>query len=398
MRGAGAGGRGPLPAGMRGLLTLVGAVVFIDTALYAALAPILADLRDEFDLSKAGAGVLAGAYPVGTVVGALPGGWLTARYGARTVITGALIAMSTASAAFALADGIVAIDAARFMQGLGGAATWTAGLAWVAQAAPGARRGEMLGIAIGVAIFGAQFGPVIGTIADAAGREATFLAMAAIGLPLVLAARAISMPSAARVATGSSPRRLVRDRPFLAGVWLTVLPSLAFGVIEVLVPLRLDALGASALAIGAAFFAAGGIEAAMSPLVGRIADRRGVVVVVGRATLLAAAGLAVLSLPGQAVVLAALLVLTAAGLGALWVPGNNLASVAAERLGVDQGWAFSLNSLAWAGGVAIGALAGGALAGAVGDGLAYGLAAALMLATGSVAMRAPRVFGGERVP
>ncbi len=377
---------------MRALLTLVGAVVFIDTALYAALAPILADLRDEFGLGKAGAGVLAGAYPIGTVLGALPGGWLTARYGARSVITGALITMSAASAAFALAQGIVAVDAARFLQGLGGAATWTAGLAWVAQAAPAERRGELLGIAIGLAIFGAQFGPVIGAVADGAGREATFLAMAAVGLPLVLVARAMAGP-AATAATGTSPRRLVRDRPFLAGVWLTVLASLAFGVIEVLVPLRLDALGASALAIGAAFFVAGGVEAAVSPLVGRITDRSGVAVVIRRGTLLAACGLAVLALPSQAVVVGALLTVTAAGLGALWVPGNNLASVAAERLRVDQGWAFSVNSLAWAGGVAIGALAGGVLADVAGDGLAYGLAAALMLATATVATRAPRVFG-----
>ena len=390
---SGAGGPGPLPPGMRALLTLVGAVVFIDTALYAALAPILADLRDEFGLGKAGAGVLAGAYPAGTVLGALPGGWLTARYGARIVITGALITMSVASAAFALAHGIVAIDAARFLQGLGGAATWTAGLAWVAQLAPSERRGELLGIAIGLAIFGAQFGPVIGTIADAAGREATFLAMAAVGLPLILVARAMAAPPVA-VATGRSPRRLAADRPFLAGVWLTVLASLAFGVIEVLVPLRLDALGASALAIGAAFFVSGGVEAAMSPLVGRISDRSGVAVVVRRATLLAAGGLAVLALPSQAIVLAALLAITAAGLGALWVPGNNLASVAAERLHVDQGWAFSVNSLAWAGGVAIGALAGGVLAGAVGDGLAYGLAGLLMLATALVATRSPKAFDG----
>ena len=57
---SGDGGREPLPAALRTLLILVGAVVFIDTALYAALAPILAGLRDEFGLGKAGAGVLAG--------------------------------------------------------------------------------------------------------------------------------------------------------------------------------------------------------------------------------------------------------------------------------------------------------------------------------------------------
>lgn len=382
----------PQPAGMRGLLALIGAVVFIDTALYAALAPILADLQHEFGLGKAGAGVLAGAYPVGTLLGALPGGWLTARYGPRNVLSGALVVMACAGVAFALAGGIVALDAARFLQGLGGAATWTAGLAWVAQAAPSARRGEMLGIAIGVAIFGAQFGPVIGTLADLVGREATFLAAALVAIPLIVWARTLREPARVMAASPHSPKTLVRDRRFLAGIVLTLVPSVAFGVIEVLAPLRLDELGAGALAIGATFFAAAGVEALTSPVVGRIVDRRGAAVVIRRATLLAAAGLALFAVPGQAIVLAGLLVVASAGLGALWVPGGNVVSVAAERLGVDQGWAFSVNNLAWAGGVGVGSVGGGALAGAAGDGLSYGLAAALMVATGLLARRSPALF------
>ncbi len=389
---SGAGRREPLPAALRTLLVLVGAVVFIDTALYAALAPILAGLRDEFGLGKAGAGVLAGAYPLGTIAGALPGGWLTARFGPRRVIIGSLTTMSLASVAFALARNIIALDAARVLQGLGGAATWTAGLAWVSRVAPFERRAEVLGIAIGVAIFGAQFGPVIGTIADAVGREATFLVTAAIGLPLLIWARATPPPPVLAEPALTSPRVLARDRTFRAGIWLTVLPSIAFGVIEVLAPLRLDALGASALAIGAAFFVAGGVEALMSPIVGRMIDRRGVAVLVRRGTLLAAAGLAVLALPSSALLLGALLALTSVGLGALWVPGSSTASDAAGRRGVDQGWAFSLTSLAWALGVGVGAIAGGALGSVAGDGVGYGLAAALMLATGLAARRTPAMF------
>ena len=151
---------------------------------------------------------------------------------------------------------------------------------------------------------------------------------------------------------------------------------------EVLVPLRLDDLGASALAIGAAFLVSALVEALVSPLVGRVADRRGVRAIVRAATFAAAAAVALLSVPDSAVLVAALLVVAAGALGALWAPSGSTVSLRAESLGVDQGWAFALNNLGWAGGVAIGAGAGGALGQLVGDGLPYGLCAALLALTG----------------
>ena len=58
-------------------------------------------------------------------------------------------------------------------------------------------------------------------------------------------------------------------------MWLLTLPALFSGAIDVLVPLRLDELGASGLTIGAAFLVAASIEGVLSPLVGRFSDRRG---------------------------------------------------------------------------------------------------------------------------
>ena len=74
---------------MRRLLFLASAIVFTDTLFYAAIVPLLPTYVDDFDLSKTGAGVLAAAYPAGTFLAALPGGWLAARIGVRpTVIVG----------------------------------------------------------------------------------------------------------------------------------------------------------------------------------------------------------------------------------------------------------------------------------------------------------------------
>ena len=54
-----------------------------------------------------------------------------------------------------------------------------------------------------------------------------------------------------------------------------VLPSMLSGLFDVLVPLRLDALGASGVAVGAAFLIAAALEAFSEPAIGRFSDRRG---------------------------------------------------------------------------------------------------------------------------
>lgn len=370
----------------RRLLALVGAVILVDTMLYAALAPLLPGLRHDLGLTKGGAGVLVGAYAIGTFLGAIPGGWAAARYGARTAVLTGLALMSTAGLAFAFAHSLAALDVARFIQGLGGACSWTAGLAWIAQETARERRGEALGIAIGAGIFGAQFGPVLGTLATQIGREAAFAGAAALGV--VLAAFVIATPRGpgALAAAQSPPATILRDGRFRAALWLTVLPSLCFGVVEVLVPLRLDVLGATAVAIGAIFFVASLFEALVSPIVGRIADRRGATAIVRVGTLGAAGGLALLAVPSTAVALAVVLTASCVALGSLWVPGGSLVSQRAETLDVDQGWAFAFNNVGWAAGVALGSAGGGALAQSGGDVLAYGAAAALCLATGVAAI------------
>ena len=138
-------------------------------------------------------------------------------------------------------------------------------------------------------------------------------------------------------------------------------------------PLRLDDLGASGTAIGAIFLVAAAVEAVVSPVAGRLSDRRGRLAPI-RVGLAGAAVMAVLlPLPDTAVLLAAALVLVVAALGSFWAPAMALLSDASEEAGLDQALAFSIANLAWALGHVLGGGGGGALADATADALVYGL-------------------------
>jgi MFS family permease len=366
---------------MRRLFLLVAAVVLVDTMFFAAVAPLLPHYSDELDLSKTAAGVLTAAYPAGTFAGSLPGGWLAARWGVKPTLLCGLALLGATSLVFAFANHIVLLDAARFVQGVGGAFMWASGMAWLVSASPPDRRGELIGSALAAAIVGVLFGPVLGGAATLVGPEVVFSGVAVVAAGL--AGWASRMPG---VPPEPSPGltamlRALRRRPVLAGFWLFTLPALFAGVMEVLVPLRLDDLGASGAAIGAIFLLTAAVEAVVSPIAGRISDRRGRLVPI-RLGLAGAVVVAVLlPLPGTAVLLGFTMLLAFVALGAFWAPAMAMLSDASEDAGLDQALAFSISNLAWAAGHLLGSGAGGALADATADAVPYGLLGVVCAAT-----------------
>lgn len=366
---------------MRRLLLLVSVIMLVDTLFYAALTPLLPHYADTLGLSKTGAGVLTAAFGVGTLAGSIPAGMLAARTGPKPVALLGLALLSATSLAFGFGHSIAILDAARFCQGFGGACTWTGALAWLVSRAPRERRGELIGSALGAGIAGALLGPLVGGAAASFGTGLVFGAVAAVGVGIAVAA---ALAPAGRPDEPQTLAHLLphlRSRRLVGGMWLVAVPAMLFGVVSVLGPLRLHALGFGALGISAVFLLSAGVESVLSPVIGRLADRRGSAALVRVAALGSAAVTLLLPLLHERFALGTAVVGAGLAYGVFWIPAMTGLIEGTESLGLDASFAFALMNLAWAAGQGAGSFGGGTLGELAGDLAPYWLAAGLCLAT-----------------
>jgi MFS family permease len=164
---------------------------------------------------------MTASYAIGTLVGSLPGGVLAVRAGPKFTVCVGLALLACSTVAFALLHNAALLDAARFVDGVGGACSWAGGLAWIVAETPADQRGAMIGRALGAAIGGALFGPVIGTVATATGRPAAF------GVLVLAALLLIPPPHDSRPIMSSPSRAFATSRAHCADrVWRSACGSL----------------------------------------------------------------------------------------------------------------------------------------------------------------------------
>ncbi len=347
---------------MRRLLVLASAMIFFDVAFFAAIAPLLPEYVDDLGLSKAEAGVLSAAYAAGTLLGSLPAGFLASRMGPRKTAIHGLLLLGCSSLVFGLAEEILLLDGARFVQGIAGALIWSGALTWLITAAPEDRRGAIIGRALGTAIAGALLGPALGAVAASIGTGPVFGSVLVVTILLSLAAARLPEPQVPQRQSLNEVLRTLVSRPVLEAAAFVAVPSVMFGAIEVLVPLRIDALGGGHGLIAAGFILGAALEAMLAPLAGRLSDRVGRRSPYVAGLSICALAMVTIATVGTLGLVLGGLILTSLGAGLCFAPALTLLSDVAESSRLHQGFAAGLSNMAWAAGQVVGGVGGGVVA------------------------------------
>ena len=352
---------------MRRLLLLASAMVFLDLTFFTAIAPLLPTYVEDLHLSTAQAGILSAAYAAGTLAAALPAGYVASRFGPqRTVIIG-LVALGLVSGAFGFLQSAWPLDTARFIQGIAGALIWSGALTWLINSYPEDQRGSVIGTALGTAVAGSLLGPVLGALAASVGTEVVFTGVLVVALALAAAATTIPDTVVRENQPLGEVVRCLFDRPLVEAAIFVSSPSLMFGAIDVLLPLRVNALGGGHALIAIGFIGGAAIESVLAPVAGRLSDSVGRRAPYVLGMLICAAGMVAFAFAGSLATVIGSLLLTSLGSGLCFAPAMTLISDSAEDVGLHQGYAVGVTNMAWAAAQVFGGVAGAAVAGVTGD-------------------------------
>ena len=194
---------------------LIAAAVFLVIAATNILTPLLPNIRDEFGISIAAAGVVVGAYGLARLLTDLPAGFLIDALGTRGVAIGGPLLLAAASLVGLFAPTVEVLVVARIGAGVAVALLTTLGLSALGATATAANRGKVMSFYHVANNVGIAFYPLLGGIIGAAfGWRATF----AVTIALSLCAGAILLPvllrldiRGARDARGASGVRRALD-------------------------------------------------------------------------------------------------------------------------------------------------------------------------------------------
>lgn len=367
----------------RPLVLLLFTAIFVAELGWAGISPLLPDLQDRYALSDTMTGFILSIAGVGILVVSLPAGGLSRRYSVRTLTLWGVAALTAGNlvTGFATSYGVLLVGRGLFGCGLG--MMWVTGTAWLHDAA-GEGGTQALALTTTVVGIGSLVGPAMsGFLGERYGLGMPFVLLGLL-CALTGLALAVAPGEAGRVPEPSPPLRdMLRaaraDELLITSVLLSLVVSVMWMTIELLVPLRLADLGYTAAGIGVVFSIASIVFAGASAIAARGADRYATIRYSAFWTTLMAIGLGLGGLVATGSATVAFLIVMGITSGMMIAVTYPLGAVGAREGGFSVAVVGALLNIVWAVSGILGPSIGGSVSGAIGDIAVFLLLAAISL-------------------
>lgn len=401
-------GRGRLFGDLPKEAMILSSVSFTVALGYGIVAPAIPLFARNFGVSAAAAASVISAFALMRVIGAVPAGRLTDRFGeARVMSVGiAIVAVSSLLAGFS--HSFAQLLVLRGIGGLGSAMFSVSAQALLLASVPSELRGRASGLYSGGFLLGGISGPALGGLVTAWSIRAPFFLYGGLLIvPTVIAGIALRR-AAANSATRTRQRRAdpgalwraLRNKAYTAAATANFADGFAaLGVRGAIVPLFVrDALHRSAVWTGLGFLLFAALNGAVLLPAGRAADRLGRRTVLIAGCAITGGGMALPSvIPGQWAFLVAMAV-AGTGSGLLDVAPS---AMVGDLLDGQGGMLVAFYQMAGDTGAVTGPVVAGLLVDAVSYQAAFALAGAVLGAAALLAVFAPETrssLGGGQVP
>ncbi len=382
-------------------LAVVALAIFTDMLLYGLVVPILPGYAASLGAADWAIGFLFGSYALALLLVTPLVGALCDRVGRRTPMVAGLFGLAIATLLFAAASSYLTLVAARMVQGVAAAATWTAGLALVADLYPTRERGKAMGIALSGMTGGFLLGPPLGGLLyEWGGYQAPFVVAAGLAVVDGLARLLLLEDPPRQEQAHPSLLRLLGDRRILGTCGAVALGAGTWGLLEPVLPLYLEQqFGMSPAAIGLLFGGATLAYGVVSPAAGAASDRWGRRPLIAAGLALTAVTLPLLVLPEHALLASAALVLVAVAYGVSQTPTlPELGDAVDQHGGGGYATVYALFNETYSIGMMAGPIIGAALASAFSLPTAFVLIGAALLAYVPLLLAGTRPTRAARLP
>lgn len=359
----------------RSALLVVGLAIFLDMLIYGLVVPILPKYAASLGASQTEIGFLFGSYAVVLFIATPIFGALSDRIGRRGPMLWGLLGLALATLLFAFAKEFWMLVAARSLQGLAAAVTWTSGLALLADLYPSEERGKAMGLALSGQAAGVLLGPTLGGwLYQLGDYKLPFLIAAALAL-IDGILRLILLRDLPEKKSGSflSPFGLLKNRSILLITGVVIIGAAIPSVLEPTLPLHLQAtFNVEPGYIGMLFAIPTLAYGIAAPLIGKLSGSIGYRKALLLGLLMVTFSFPLTALPESIWMLAVSLALLGVSMGVVLTPClPELANISEQSGTSSYGITFAIYNTAYSIGMMLGPILSGMLTDLVGLKLSY---------------------------